>query len=312
MLPTYSRQYLTRNRIHKALFTFAISTFVEIGLLAIISGFKFYITGSNYYFYYHYFSIFRHPSYLAMYVTFSFFLFLYYIFHNHDRASFLRTLSLFLALIILIGSLICLQSKAGLLTFFILLFIWIIYLIFTKRIKIIGAVLLFCFIAGSGYVLFKTDLLPRNRVKSTIEQVKNHKNNPNGKSSSEIRLTLWKTSWTIAKKNLPWGVGNGHASDRILQHAVENNYTNLIGHNYNAHNQYLQTLLSTGIIGIIILLIFSFSPFYFGIKHKDILYISFVIVLILNIFVESMFEARAGVNFIAIMNMLLLLRAVEN
>ena len=93
---------------------------------------------------------------------------------------------------------------------------------------------------------------------------------------------------------------------------TQNNYTNLIGHNYNAHNQYLQTLLSTGIIGIIILLIFSFSPFYFGIKHKDILYISFVIVLILNIFVESMFEARAGVNFIAIMNMLLLLRAVEN
>ena len=246
-----------------------------------------------------------------MYVTFSFFLFLYYIFHNHDKPSFWRTISLFLSLIILIASLICLQSKAGLLTFFLLLFIWIIYLIYTKRIRIIGSILLFCFILGSGYILFKTDLLPRNRVKHTIEQVKNHKNNPNGKSSSEIRLTLWKTSWAIAKKNLPWGVGNGNASDKILQHAIENNYTNLIGHNYNAHNQYLQTLLATGILGIIILLIYCLSPFYFGIKHHDILYISFTIVLILNIFVESMFEARAGVNFIAIMSMLLYLRAVE-
>ena len=109
----------------------------------------------------------------------------------------------------------------------------------------------------------------------------------------------------------PWGVGTGDATDELCLNAIHKNYTNLIGHHFNAHNQYLQTLLTVGIPGLIILLTYCFYPLYFSIRKKDMLYLSFAIILIFNLLVESMFEIRAGVQFFAIINVLLWLLSVK-
>ena len=163
-------------------------------------------------------------------------------------------------------------------------------------------------VTSVGIVFHETQWIPINRFKDTIEDVGKFKTNHLGSGSSEIRLTVWKSTLEICKKNLPWGVGTGDATDELGVNAVKKNYTNLIGHHFNAHNQYLQTLLTTGIPGILVLIAYCLHPLVAGFRKKNILYISFALMVILNLTVESMFEVRGGVNFIAIMNVLLLLR----
>ena len=90
---------------------------------------------------------------------------------------------------------------------------------------------------------------------------------------------------------------------------LEKNYSNLLEHNYNAHCQYIQALIETGIIGLMILLAYCLYPLYYSVRKKNILYFSFALLVILNIAVECMFHTRSGADFIALMNVLMFIEA---
>lgn len=68
-----------------------------------------------------------------------------------------------------------------------------------------------------------------NRILETIEQIENHKENPYGRNSSEIRLTLWHSSWEVVQKHMPFGVGTGDAGDALRLNSLTHNYRNVIG-----------------------------------------------------------------------------------
>jgi len=88
----------------------------------------------------------------------------------------------------------------------------------------------------------------------------------------------------------------------------EKNYTYILDRQLNCHNQYLQTCLTIGLLGIISLLTLLIYPFLKAIKEKDTLAILFIVIIILNMLVESMLEVRAGANFIPLMLVILFLR----
>ena len=306
---TRRRNRLTNNRIHLAFMVFALSTFLHLCIIFSIALHKYIQTGNDVYLYYEKLSFFRHPSYVAMYSTFSFYFLLDFINKTYKFLHPLFKILLYIIMGVLLVGVFFLQSKAGILVFCILAVIWFIYLLFIRSTNIAAALSIIIVIASVGIVLHETQWIPMHRFKDSIEDVNKFKTNHLGSGSSEIRLTVWKSTLEICKKNLPWGVGTGDATDELCVNAVKKNYTNLIGHHFNAHNQYLQTLLTTGIPGIIILIAYCLHPLIIGIHRKNTLYISFAILLILNIAVESMFEVRGGVAFFAIMNVLLLLRS---
>lgn len=305
---TRRRNRLTNNRIHLAFMVFAISTFIHLCILFAVGFHKYIQSGNEIYLYYQHLSFIRHPSYVALYATFSFYFLLDFLNKTNKYLPLLIKIMLYVVMGILMIGVFFLQSKAGILTFCLLAVIWFIYLLFIRNTNIAAALSIIIVVTSVGIVLHETQWIPINRFKDTIEDVGKFKTNHLGSGSSEIRLTVWKSTLEICKKNLPWGVGTGDATDELGVHAVKKNYTNLIGHHFNAHNQYLQTLLTTGIPGIIVLIAYCLHPLVAGFRKKNILYISFALMVILNLTVESMFEVRGGVNFIAIMNVLLLLR----
>lgn len=305
---TRRRNRLTNNRIHLAFMVFAISTFIHLCIIFTIAIRKYIQTGNDIYLYYQKLSVFRHPTYVAMYATFAFYFLLDFINKTHKMMATPTKVFLYFVMAVLLCGVFFLQSKAGILVFCILAVIWFIYLLFIRSTNIAAALSIIIVLTSIGIVLHETQIVPIHRFKDTVEEVGKFKTNHRGSGSSEIRLTVWKSTLEICKKNLPWGVGTGDATDELGVNAVKKNYTNLIGHHFNAHNQYLQTLLTTGIPGILVLIAFCLHPLVVGIHKKNILYISFAIILILNIAVESMFEVRGGVCFFALFNTLLFLR----
>ncbi len=305
----YSRKELSRNRIRIALLVFALFTFLHLCVIFGIAVTKYIQTSDSYSLFYIHLSLLRHPSYLAMYVTFSFCIVLDFFSKEKERLSSFAEVLVIFVLSAFVVSVFFLQSKAGILVFLLIGVLWMVNLWITRTVTIAAVLGILVCIGSVVVVLNETGDLPIRRFQASVEDIELFRNQELGDGSTEIRLTVWKSALEISRKNMPWGVGTGDATDELCLNAVHKNYKNLIGHHFNAHSQYLQTLLTVGIPGMLALLCYCGLPFVVSFKRKDFLYLSFAVIVVLNLAAESMFETRAGVDFIALMNVLLFLKS---
>jgi len=72
-----------------------------------------------------------------------------------------------------------------------------------------------------------------------------------------------------------------------------------IKHELNAHNQFSDTIIAVGLIGLILLISFYLSPIYLWFKNKnfDIVFFSLLIIVAFNSLFESVFERQMGIMF---------------
>ena len=72
-----------------------------------------------------------------------------------------------------------------------------------------------------------------------------------------------------------------------------------IKYELNAHNQFSDTIIAVGIIGLLLLLGFFIMPFYLWIKNKnfDIVFFSLLFIIAFNCLFESVFERQMGIMF---------------
>lgn len=308
----YSPTILTRKRINITCGVFACSTLAHIIILFGVACWKYVQTGNTDFFFYGKLSIFRHPTYISMYATIAILLMLNFLNSNWHKLT--KSLKILIPIgqgVLFVG-IICLCSKAAILVLMVLMLIWLFYLCNTLKKRLIGCGILIIFVAAAAAFTLYSDSYVIERFYNTIEQMNARHENPNSTNSTQIRLSTWKSSWEVTKKNMPWGVGTGDVGDELSINAIQNNYKNLIGHRFNAHNQFLQSLLASGVFGLALLLMFCGAPIYYSIKHHDMLYFSFSIIMIMNLLVESMFEVRAGIDFFALFNSLFFLHSQDS
>jgi len=318
------REKLNRDRCHKLIFIFIISCAI-MALGNICYSFIQYInTGSAYYFFYirathfpYYYPM--HPSYLAMYLTFSFIAALYFVFISNVilrrwmKNVFIISLPLFAIFIYL------LQSKAGILVFIFAFFFYILYIINRKKI-IIWQTVLFTFLTFLvTFVLLKYEPGPMKRMGVAMHDIYSEMDIHNTDNNIEIkegsissRIYIWNSSWKLIMQHLPWGMGTGDVNYVLQQKYLKDNQTEFYTRKLNAHNQYIQTTLALGIFGLTALIAFFLIPATYCIKHKRTLYLAFIVIVLLHLLVESMLETGAGANFIAIFSVLLCYNTIKD
>lgn len=125
---------------------------------------------------------------------------------------------------------------------------------------------------------------------------------PDYKEGNEIRLIMWTVSAQEFATH-PMGVGTGnvdlHLSARLLSYGqFEMGKKDDAGHiEYNPHNQYLQTAMEIGIIGLLLLLTLIVSSLRFAWKHRNTALLILVSALAFNSLFESMFQRQSGIVF---------------
>ena len=307
ILLTTSRKTLTKNHIHILLGIFCASVLLNILILFAHGIFMAFRTGETSYLYYSTFSFLRHPTYVALYATFAYVVILIYLIDNHGIIKLWRKIFLYLVEVVLLLGVFCLYSRAGIITLVAVHIPIAIYAVNKSKAEWKWMLLVFIVIAVLFTLLMTTDFMPINRFKEpkyTLEK----ESNPT--KTSDVRLILWQAGWEAAIENLPFGTGTGDCFDAIREKYQAHGYWRDFKHNYNAHNQYLQALLTNGIPGIILLLLYYFVPIGESIRHRDILLLSLFILLALNSCFECLFDRRFGVDFFAIMIPLLMMGAI--
>ncbi|MBE9467996.1 MAG: O-antigen ligase family protein [Bacteroidetes bacterium] len=288
--------------------------------------------GWSNYFTYANLSIFQHPSYFAMYLAFATAI-LFYLFDYENKFSIIRYKIFYITTVFLFFVMIfLLSSRAGIISeFFVLFGSLFIYTIKYK--KILNSSLFFIFLCFLFFFVLnnnvrvkklENELLHTNHIaffdssknsnknikfsnkqnttKDSVSVNKIDSENPNKIKTEDkrnIRLQIWDVTYELIKEHFFTGAGAGDIKDELIACYEKENINEAKIKYFNVHNQFLETFLGQGLIGLIMLVLIILIPFYFSFRNRNYLLFFFILLISINFVFESMLNTISGVLFFA-------------
>jgi O-antigen ligase len=117
------------------------------------------------------------------------------------------------------------------------------------------------------------------------------------------RFTLWEAA-IKAMPNIFWGVGTGNSTTVLNQYYLLHGMPQFAEESYNAHNQFIQILLTNGIPGLIAVLILIGRPLYLAFINQHALGVLVFFPFILYGMTEVFLGRYQGVVFFTLLNQL--------
>jgi len=147
-------------------------------------------------------------------------------------------------------------------------------------------------------LIFSLDTL-RERLLQSDENVVTY-------SGFQFRSKLCRSAGEVFKDQPILGYGIHRSDDALMQYYEDNMFRRAIRIKANAHNQYLQTGLDAGLLGLFLWLYFLIYPFFLSnrLGHNFIL---FMLMMVLVSFGESFLRRYNGVLFLCYFYQILLL-----
>jgi O-antigen ligase len=272
-------------------------------MIFILNAFNNFIQSNSYdEFYYTKLAIYQHTTYMSMFLSLALAMALFLLIFRRSMLS--RLVQLFIALLIpyYFILVILLSSKAGIFSMasvFILSNVAML-LYGKKKLHAFAAFALVCIAFMLSQVIFPYSF---GRMKAVSRTMSNRpKSGSDAIESTAERVLIWDAAYSIVKQNLLVGVGTGDVKDELFAQYEQNNFKTGAMKQLNAHNQYLQTFIALGLIGLIIMLAGFFWPLWLSFKNRYLLYIAFIFIVAFNFLFESMLERQAGMMFYAFFN----------
>jgi O-antigen ligase len=251
-----------------------------------------------------------HPSYIGMYYTAGMCFIKFYL----EKETKSKRLKFFLKFVtvLLVIMVALLSSKAAILSCFTLLILALVRN-FTKNkngrstpfVAAVTVLLIFS-------VLFNP--ISKSRINSAITKsvvstsdLENDKILATKRSSTQARVLIWGLALEMIL-NSPSGEGVGDSKACLMSMYERDEQYYMLSKRFNVHNQFLETAISSGLIS----LIFMITMFVFlsikALRNRDILMLSVMLIITLNLLTESMFERQSGAVFISLFLGLLIFR----
>lgn len=236
----------------------------------------------------------HHPTYYSMYLTLGISFLLIRI---REKSTFIRRLPIYFLTIYFIGIIFLTSSKAGILTTFMVFIISLFWLLKSKGKLILSGALIVFIIFGIYFITHNS------RFTATINNLKEI--NSKAEVSDELvkkdlsRLEIWKSVPNVFNGS-EWlfGVGVGDIKEKLKDAYRLTNALYAYNEELNTHNQFLQTFVGIGLIGFIVLIFILGYSSYLALKSKDMILISFIIIVSMNFMFEAVLERVFGVLYL--------------
>ncbi|MBD3638452.1 MAG: O-antigen ligase family protein [Crocinitomicaceae bacterium] len=231
-----------------------------------------------------------HPAYYAFYINIAIALVLVDMFNDQLRLFPNKWMPSVLILLMAAAN-IFLLSKMGILTALFLSLMLLVYWIRRKKywlvILVVSASLIF------GFVVYKKSAYVQWRVVEMVEALSGG-HSDNYIYSTSLRIAVWETARDKFMEQPIIGYGPGDVKDVLHAEYVERELRKAPELNLNAHNQFLETGLGLGVIGLILLGLILVYPI---VKYRKNHLFGAAIGLVTLLFFlsESVLETQAGV-----------------
>jgi len=113
---------------------------------------------------------------------------------------------------------------------------------------------------------------------------------------SETRLILWAASSRVVAEH-PMGVGTGNLDEYLSDKLISIGQPHMAEKKYNPHNQFLQTAVELGLLGLAALLVIIVFGVFYSFRTKNYLLLLLVSSLAFNCLFESMLQRQSGIVF---------------
>jgi len=241
-----------------------------------------------------------HPTFMSLYLAFSFFIFFYFLIKDQSK------LAMKILCVLGMGSMIyfinLFTSRIILISFFLILFVWLFSLAKRWYYKV-AVVISLLFIGLLIRVAFP------NVVYRFQETFQTDYAPPvgNTQNSTNLRIAHWQCSWEIIKNNWLFGVAPGDAQDHLNLCYRQHGYSKALwDRRFNAHNQILQSWMGSGILGLVLVLACFGYPLYHSFIRQHSLLLVLVGLCALASLTDSIFERQKGITFFFFFTPLLL------
>ncbi|MCD6019413.1 MAG: hypothetical protein K0S53_2534 [Bacteroidetes bacterium] len=247
-------------------------------------------------FFYTEFSYFLHPSYFAMYLVFSLLMIMLFYPKWLSHLAYLNVKIGFMSIVFLTSIFLC-SSKMGLITAVLLLPLTFGIILYRQGYKKLIVGLAIALIASIliSYKLFPT---PFERIKMAVKVTSSSEEiDKTDAESTAVRILIWKESMKLIEEHVIFGTTPGDANNQLVESYEREGLAGALRKRLNAHNQFLQTFIGTGVSGFILLLLMTIGSLIYGVLKKNYILSLFSLLMIFNFLVESMLQAQAGFIF---------------
>ena len=115
--------------------------------------------------------------------------------------------------------------------------------------------------------------------------------------SADPRYKLFKSTVNVFLRNPLLGVGIGDVQDELTAEHLRTNNVEAYTNKYNAHNDWLQIVLGTGLVGLVF-----FSHFFLQLikkawRTRDLYMVTFVLFFLITSMTQSILERNKGIIF---------------
>jgi O-antigen ligase len=118
----------------------------------------------------------------------------------------------------------------------------------------------------------------------------------NADNGSSVRLIMWTIATQVLTEH-PLGVGTANVDDYLYTKLTKLKQYKLAKKYYNPHNQYLQSGIEIGVIGLAVLLLLLIKATNLAWKQRNYLLLFIVVNLAFNMLFESMLQRQSGIVF---------------
>lgn len=227
-----------------------------------------------------------HHTYIAMYCCFGIVYCFVELFDNKRKSSICMA---FLVASTIASTLfvVLVESRAGILCMILLyafLFAWL-FFVKKKRLTTIVAGCSLVAMVIMFFVLFPSGWQRIVKTQQTLSS-----------NTEDIRITLLRAGIDVATENWVIGAGIGDRNDVLIKYYEENN---LPCGDLNSHNQFIDTTISIGILGLLSLLSYFIVPIILSIKNRqyNFAFLLFLFMTAFNSVFEAVFESQTGILF---------------
>lgn len=247
----------------------------------------------------------HHPSYLALYLNLA--IALVTIILVEHKSLLTKTFRIFLILLLALFMvfIVLLSSKAGILGLVITLVISMMYLIIRQKLMVEG---ILGFLLSITFLLLMLNAFPysvlRLKTASAVMEAHDEVKKDDTEGTAE-RILIWQAGLRLAWEHFLTGAGTGDVKDVLMAEYEKKGMKAASEQRLNAHNQYLQTTVALGVIGLLVLILILLLPALQAYRQNNFPYFVFLVLLGFNLLFESMLETQAGVVFYAFFNVVL-------
>jgi O-antigen ligase len=251
-----------------------------------------------------------------MYVNVAF-LALFFLWYKQMLRNFEKVLGSLVFIFLLVDQYL-LASRTSILTMGLLLLGFVVLLI-VKRINKKQAVFLslgLLFFVGSLVVLFPKVLNRFDSIRHVEFQFENKNpiNHFNGEIKKEnwnglnTRLAIWTCALELIQKKPFFGTGLGDVESDLQGKYKDAKFYFALESNYNSHNQYLDILLSNGVLGLLFFLFFNSYVIFVSFVDENEVLIGIIVIFFVACTTENILSRNQGVILVFLLISMLFLR----